>query len=144
MKVVIDGDFIAKKKLQFENFEKNWYYIPQKKAKNMWNSNSVRKSMIYCKKIGKKKFSKFFFQRGDPLMSKRSKNFFAIFQIFKNFFWKVASMGHKKCRKKQSHEIWAPSNRPLRRHVRYTSSLGLLDPPAQWGIEAILGPFRGV
>ena len=77
----------------------------------------------------KKKISKFFFQREDHLMSDRSKKFFAIFQIFKNFFWKVASMGHKKSGKKQSHEIWAPSDRPLRRHARYTSRGGPLDPP---------------
>ena len=34
MKVVINGNFIAKKQKN-ENFEKNRYYIPQKKAKNM-------------------------------------------------------------------------------------------------------------
>ena len=34
MKVVLDGNFIAKK-WKFENFEENRCYIPQKKAKNM-------------------------------------------------------------------------------------------------------------
>ena len=34
MKVVIDGNFIAKK-IKFENFDQNLCYIPQKKAKNM-------------------------------------------------------------------------------------------------------------
>ena len=74
-------------------------------------------------------------------MSERSKNIFSIFQIFKIFFWKMASMGHNKCWKEQSHEIWAQSERPPRRHVRYPSRGVRWTPPQcriglkSWHIE---------
>ena len=68
--------------------------IHQKKAYNMYNTNSKRKSMIFCKK---KIFLKFliFFQRGDPLMLKSSKkNFFHFSKILKtkpknDFHWTI-------------------------------------------------------
>ena len=42
------------KKGKFEKFDKNSYYIPQKKAKNMYNSDSGRKSVICYKKMEEK------------------------------------------------------------------------------------------
>ena len=50
---VIEKNITVKKWL-FENFDQNSCYIPQKKAKNVQNSDLVEKSMIYNKKIGKK------------------------------------------------------------------------------------------
>ena len=51
--LVFDRNSIVKK-WKFENFDQNSCYIPQKKAKNMQNSDLVWKSMICNKKIGKK------------------------------------------------------------------------------------------
>ena len=39
------------KKVKIENFELQKRYIPQKKAKNIYNSDSARKSVNFCKKI---------------------------------------------------------------------------------------------
>ena len=49
MKVLLDGNSIAKK-WKFENFEQNRFYIPQKNATNMLNSDSSRNSLIFWKK----------------------------------------------------------------------------------------------
>ena len=38
------------KKVEISNFELQERYIPQKKAKNMYNSDSARKSVNFCKK----------------------------------------------------------------------------------------------
>ena len=38
------------KKVKISNFELQERYIPQKKAKNMYNSDSARKSVNFCKK----------------------------------------------------------------------------------------------
>ena len=40
-------NFIVEKQ-KFENFDQNPFYVPQKKAKNIENSDSGRKSMICC------------------------------------------------------------------------------------------------
>ena len=45
------------KKVKISNFELQKRYIPQKKAKNIYNSDSARKSVNFCKK--KKFFSIF-------------------------------------------------------------------------------------
>ena len=56
-----------------------------------------------CKKIDffeKIKFFsifRFFFQRGDPLVSESKFLFFSIFQNFQKYFLKMASMGPKEC-----------------------------------------------
>ena len=39
------------KKVEISNFELQERYIPQKKAKNMYNSDSAIKSVNFCKKI---------------------------------------------------------------------------------------------
>ena len=90
--------------------------------------------MICYKKLEEKKFQKKIFKGGDPLMSKRLKNIFSIFQIFKfsKSIWKMASIGSKKCWKKQSHEIWAQSEPPLSRYMRFPSRGGSLDPLLCW------------
>ena len=54
--LVINRNFIVKK-WKFENFEQNSCYIPQKKAKNKYNSESGWKSKILEKK---NKFLNFF------------------------------------------------------------------------------------
>ena len=46
--LVFDRNSIVKK-WKFENFDQNSCYILQKKAKNMYNANSGRKSMICYK-----------------------------------------------------------------------------------------------
>ena len=38
------------KKIEISNFELQERYIPQKKSKNMYNSDSARKSVNFCKK----------------------------------------------------------------------------------------------
>ena len=48
----------------------------------------------------------FFFQRGDPLMSKLSKIKISIFQKFEKQNWKMTFMGPFKHEQKQSHEFW--------------------------------------
>ena len=50
--LVTDWNFIVKK-WKIENFDQNSCYIPQKKAKNIWNSDSGRKRMICYLKNGK-------------------------------------------------------------------------------------------
>ena len=50
MKVVIDGNFIAKK-WKIENFHQTRCYISQKKAENMYNMDSARKNENFCKKM---------------------------------------------------------------------------------------------
>ncbi len=45
------------KKAEISNFELHKCYIPQKKAENMYNKDSARKSKISCKKVD---FLKFF------------------------------------------------------------------------------------
>ena len=69
-----------------ENFEKNRYYIPQKKAKNMQNSDSSRNSMIFWKR--NKKFYLFdFFSKGGTLWCRNGQNgFFQFFKISKFLF----------------------------------------------------------
>ena len=86
----------------------------------------VEKVWFVTKKLEKNNFQNLFFK----VMSEWSKIFFSIFQIFKIFFWKMASMGRNKCWKEQSHEIWAQSEHPLRRHMRYPSKGGPLPPPS--------------
>ena len=67
-------------------------------------------------------------------MSDGQKTFFRFFKFSKLFFL-IASVGSNKCWKKQSHEIWAQLERPLRRHARYSSRRGLLDlPPCRIGL----------
>ena len=48
----------------------------------------IEKVWFIAKKLEKKNFQNFFFQRGDRLMLERTKKIFAIFQIFKKYFWK--------------------------------------------------------
>ena len=90
------------KKGKISNFELQKRYIPQKKAKNIYNSDSARKSVNFCKK----------------------KYFFSIFLIFatcsrtpwnfrRSFFWKfqkknpkMALLGLIKHWKEQSQEFW--------------------------------------
>ena len=43
-------EIFKQKNLKISNFEQQERYIPQKKAKNMYNSDSARKSVIFCKK----------------------------------------------------------------------------------------------
>ena len=78
----------------------------------------------------------FFFQRGDPLMSERSKFFFPVFQNFKIIFWKMASMGHGKCWEKQTHKIWAHFKHPPRNHERSSTRGGSVNPlPCRIGLR---------
>ena len=100
IKLVIDHELIVKK-WKFKNFDQILCYIPQKRAKNMKNSNLDEKSMIYCKKFQKNWFSKF-------LMLECSKMFFAIFQIFKIFFkkwpqWNLTNVERNKVMKFELH-----------------------------------------
>ena len=43
--------FFKSKKAEISNFELQKCYIPQKKAENMYNKDSTRKSRISCKKL---------------------------------------------------------------------------------------------
>ena len=72
------------KKVKISNFELQKRYIPQKKAKNIYNSDSARKSVNFCKKNA----------------------FFSIFLIFatcsrtpwnfwRSFFWKFQKIFQK-------------------------------------------------
>ena len=79
---------------KFEKFDKNSYYIPQKKAKNMYNSDSGRKSVICYKKNGRKIIFNFF-SKGGPFDVGTIKKIFCDFSNFQKFSWKVASMGPK-------------------------------------------------
>ena len=77
-----------------------------------------------------------FFQRGDPLMLKQLKKDSFIFPIFQNFLCKMASMGRGKCWKKQSHEIWAHLEHPLRNHERSSTRGGSVNhPPCRIGLK---------
>ena len=81
IELVNDGNFMAKKG-KIENFEQNLCYVAQKKLKTCRIQIQVEKIRIFEKKISSLKFFRFFFQRGDPLMSKSSKKIFSIFQKF--------------------------------------------------------------
>ena len=81
-------------------------YIPQKKAKNMYNTDSKRKSIIFCKKIIIFEISDFFFQRRDPMMSKLLKKCFQFFKNFKIRIPEMTFMGPFKHKKEQSQEFW--------------------------------------
>ena len=90
-------------KWKMKNFEQNTCYIPQKKAKNMHNSDSGRKSMNGI--------------------------FFSLFQNFKIPFWKMALIGLGKCSKKKSHKIWDCLEHPLRNQKRSFTRGGSVTPP---------------
>ena len=63
-------------------------------------------------------------------------HFFSIFQNFKIFFLKMASMGRIEYWKKQSYEIWAHLGHPLRSHVRSsTCACGFHPPPCSIGLR---------
>ena len=88
--LVIDRNFMGKK-WKFENFDQNSSYIPQRKAKNIWNSDSGRKSMICFKKM-----EKYHLKAGEK--------FFPFFRISKFFFekwlqWDVARIERNKLMK---------------------------------------------
>ena len=55
------------KKVKISNFELQERYIPQKKAKNMYNSDSARKSVNFAKKYIFFNFSDFRDMLEDPL-----------------------------------------------------------------------------
>ena len=76
--------FLKPKKVKISNFELQKCYIPQKKAENMYNKDSPRKSNISCKKL-------FFFRFFDfsPSAWGPPKNFDVQFpEIFKKNFQK--------------------------------------------------------
>ena len=72
------------KKVKISNFELQKRYIPQKKAKNIYNSDSARKSVNFCKK--KEKFSIFLIFAA---CSRTPWNFRRL------FFWKVSKKNSK-------------------------------------------------
>ena len=101
----------------------------------------VEKVWFVTKKL-KNLILNFSFQRGDPLMSEWSKKNFSVFQNFKSFFWKMASMGRGKCWKKQIHEIWAHLEHPLRNHERSSTRGGSVNhPPCKIGLNRIIHPL---
>ena len=76
--------FLSTKSSKFENFDYlNVMYVPQKGANNVYNTNSKRKSMIFCEK----KFWGGIFDfslKGGPFEAKIVKNnFFNFSKIFK-------------------------------------------------------------
>ena len=66
------------KKDEISNFELQERYIPQKKAKNMYNSDLARKSVNFCKKKFFFNFSDFCDMLEDPLK-------FSTFIFFESF-----------------------------------------------------------
>ena len=126
--LVIDRNSIVKKR-KFEILTKTHVIYIKRKLRTCKIQIQVEKVWFVTKKLEKNNFQKFFFKGGTLWCRNNQKIFFLIFQNFKIFFWKMASMGCVKCWKEQSHEIWAQSERPLRRHVRYPSRGGQLDPP---------------
>ena len=66
------------KKVKISNFELQKRYIPQKKAKNIYNSDSTRKSLNFGKKNFFFNFSDFRDMHEDPLK-------FSTFSFLKNF-----------------------------------------------------------
>ena len=69
-------------------------------------------------------------------MSEWSKKFFSVFQNFKIFFWKMASMGRGKWWEKQTHEIWAHFEHPPRNHERSSTRGGSVNPlPCRIGLK---------
>ena len=69
-------------------------------------------------------------------MSEWLKKFFSVFQNFKIFFWKMASMGRGKWWEKQTHEIWAHFEHPPRNHERSSTRGGSVNPlPCRIGLK---------
>ena len=126
--LVIDRNSIVKKR-KFEILTKTHVIYIKRKLRTCKIQIQVEKVWFVTKKLEKNNFQNFFFKGGTLWCRSGRKTFFRFFKFSKFFFWKMAPMGHNKCRKKQSHEIWAQSERPLRRHARYPSRGGQLDPP---------------
>ena len=72
----------------------------------------------------------YFFQRGDPLMSKLSKKIFSIFQKFQKQNWKMTFMGPFKHEQKQSHEFWWSLPLPCRNSEAVYGHPGHNGPPS--------------
>ena len=77
-----------------ENFEQTLCYVPQKKAQNIQNSDSSRKSMIFLEKTQIFTFL-IFFSKGGTLWCRNGKIFFFNFSKFHNSFFKNSFIGTK-------------------------------------------------
>ena len=113
------------KNIEIWHFELQTCYIPQKKAKIMYNWDSAIKSTIFCKK-------KIFFRifRFSRYVRGWLKIFdVQFFKIFEKKISKMALLGPGKCWKEQSHEKLAHLKHPLRSHERSSTRWGSSNPP---------------
>ena len=116
--LVINRNSIVKK-WKFEKLSKTNFIYLKRKLRTCRIQIQVEKVWFVTKILEKNDFQNSFFK--GPLMSDGQKTFIRFFKFSKFFFWKMASIGSNKCWKKQSHEIWAQSERPLRHYMRYPS-----------------------
>ena len=136
--LVIDKDFIVKK-WKFENFDQNSCYIPQKKAKNMQNSDLVWKIMICNKKLEKNNFQNFFFKGGTLWCRNGQKTFFRFFKFSKFFFekwpqWDITNIERNKVMKYELNRSvhWCVTWYILPGGVRWT------PPPCRIGLKGLI------
>ena len=124
IKLVIDGNLIAKKLKIWKFWTKHMLFTSKKKQRTHRIQIQVEKVWFFGKKSFLKIFLTFliFFGVGIENM------YFSIFQNFQKIFWKMTSIGPKKCSKKQSHEIWAHLKRQPRRHARSSTRACWLYP----------------
>ena len=119
-----------RKKVKISNFGLQKCYIPQKKAENIYNKDSARKSKISCKK------SNFFFDFGNfCLMLEDPRKFLTLnFPQLSKQILKMACLASVWYQKEQSHEFWWTSPYPCG-NARLFAVIRAIMPPhtaANW------------
>ena len=106
MKVIIDGNIIAKKVKIWKFCAKSMLYTSKESLEHVEfrfrtkKYDNLKKNPIFD-------FFLIFIQRGDPLVSERKISFFWIFKIFKSFFekWPQGVLGNDKRNKVMKYEL---------------------------------------